>query len=111
MTYCSNQTSFFHFDLGAVIQNELKPGLKLTDLSWPSAIEDGVHAVEDATDVIFVLYIIGAATTGAALIAALVGVRAVWRYHVVACLMLSSVCHSRVLPEAHDLAKCRSLML
>lgn len=105
ISYCSNQTSFFHFDPAAVIQGELKPGVKLTDLSWPSAIQDGVHAVEDATDVMFVLYSTGATTTGVALIAALIGVRGVWRYSAITCVMLSSVCGPQVLPEAHDLAR------
>lgn len=100
VTYCSNETSFFHFDPAAVVQNELKPGVKLTDLKWPSAIQDGVHAVKDATSFMFLLYFIGAATTGVALIAALIAVRAVWRYSAIACLMLSSVCQSHVLLEA-----------
>lgn len=102
ITHCSNETSFFHFDPGAIIQNELKPGVNLTDLSWPSAIQDGVHAVEDATDVMFVLYFIGATTTGVALIAALVGLREVWRYSIITCLILSSVGHPQVLPEAQN---------
>ncbi|KAF6240948.1 hypothetical protein HO173_000741 [Letharia columbiana] len=97
ISYCSNQTSFFHFDPAAVIQGELKPGVKLTDLSWPSAIQDGVHAVEDATDVMFVLYSIGATTTGVALIAALVGVRGVWRYSAITCVMLSSLAFGSLL--------------
>ncbi|CAF9931631.1 hypothetical protein IMSHALPRED_008670 [Imshaugia aleurites] len=97
ITHCSNQTSFFHFDPGAVIQSELKPGVNLTDLSWPSAIEDGVHAVEGATDVMFVLYFIGAASTGAALTAALVGVRDVWRYSAITCLVLSSLAFGSLL--------------
>ena len=57
--------------------------------------------MEGATDVIFVLYFVGAATTGVALIAALVGVREVWRHSAIICLMLSSVSHS----EVHDLAE------
>ncbi|KAF6224820.1 hypothetical protein HO133_010014 [Letharia lupina] len=97
ISYCSNQTSFFHFDPAAVIQGELKPGVKLTDLSWPSAIQDGVHAVEDATDVMFVLYSTGATTTGVALIAALIGVRGVWRYSAITCVMLSSLAFGSLL--------------
>lgn len=104
ITHCSNETSFFHFDPGAIIQNELKPGINLTDLSWPSAIQDGVRAVEGATDLMFVLYFMGAATTGVALIAALVGVREVWRYSAVICFMLSSVSHQQVLRDVHGLA-------
>lgn len=97
ITHCSNETSFFHFDPGAIIQNELKPGINLTDLSWPSAIQDGVRAVEGATDLMFVLYFMGAATTGVALIAALVGVREVWRYSAVICFMLSSLAFGSLL--------------
>lgn len=52
----------------------------------------------------FVLYFMGAVTTGVALIAALVGVREVWRYSALTCLMLSSVSHPPVLPEVHGLA-------
>ena len=58
--------------------------------------------MEDATDVIFVLYFIGAITTGVALIAALVGLREVWRYSIITCLILSLVSHPQVLPEAQD---------
>lgn len=105
ITHCSNETSFFHFDPAAVIQNELKPGVNLADLSWPSAIQNGVHAVEGATDLIFVLYFIGAATTGVAFIATLIGVRAVWRYSAITCVMLSSVRYPLFFPEAHDWAE------
>ena len=105
ITFCSNQTSFFHFDPAAVIQNELKGGVKLTDLKWPSAIEDGVHAVKAATDLMFVLYFTGALTTGVGLIAALIGVREVWRYSAIMNLILSSVSDPKIFPEAHDSAK------
>lgn len=97
ITFCSNQTSFFSFDPGAVIQNELKPGVKLTDLDWPTTIENGVHAVKGATDVIFVLYLAGAVATGMALIGALVGVREVFRYSAMICSMLSSLAFGSLL--------------
>ena len=109
ITFCSNQTTFFSFDPGAVIQNELKPGVKLTDLNWPTAIENGVHAVKGATDVIFVLYLAGAIATGMALIAALVGVREVFRYSAMICSMLSSVRHPQVFHGLSHLAKLLQL--
>ena len=104
VTHCSNETSFFHFDPATVIQNELKPGVKLPDLSWPQAIQNGVHAMKGATDVMFILYFSAAVATGVALIGALVGVNAVWRYSAITCLIFSSVCYSQVFPEAYDLA-------
>ncbi|KAL8923129.1 MAG: hypothetical protein Q9208_004813 [Pyrenodesmia sp. 3 TL-2023] len=74
VTKCSNQTAMFHFDPSSVIQKELKPGIDLTDLKWPSAIKDAVHAVEMASKVMFVLYCIGVATIGLALLGAFLGV-------------------------------------
>ena len=105
VTFCSNQTSFFHFDPAAVIQNELKSGVKLTDLKWPSAIEDGVHAVKGAMDLVFILFFTAAITTGVALLAALVAVRTVGRYSAISSLITLSVCHPRVFAKAGDLAK------
>lgn len=74
VTRCSNHTAMFHFDPTAVIQKELKPGITLNDLHWPSAIKDAVHAVEIASKVMFVLYCIGVAATGLALLGAFFGV-------------------------------------
>lgn len=50
-----------------------------------------MHAVKAATDLMFVLYFTGALTTGVGLIAALIGVREVWRYSAIMNLILSSV--------------------
>ncbi|KAL8694492.1 MAG: hypothetical protein Q9224_003561 [Gallowayella concinna] len=74
VTRCSNQTAMFHFDPSTVIQKELKPGISLADLHWPSAIKDAVHAVELASKAMFVIYCIGAAATGLALVGAFLGV-------------------------------------
>lgn len=74
VTQCSNRTSLFHFDPTAIIESELRPGIKLSDLKWPAAIQDGVKAVNIASKAMFVLYCIGIAATGIAFIAALVGV-------------------------------------
>ncbi|KAI4116471.1 MAG: hypothetical protein LQ345_003122 [Seirophora villosa] len=70
VTRCSNHTAMFHFDPSSVIQKELKPGISLTDLRWPSAIKDAVRAVEIASKVMFVLYCVGVAATGLALVGA-----------------------------------------
>ncbi|KAI4138343.1 MAG: hypothetical protein L6R39_006835 [Caloplaca ligustica] len=74
VTRCSNHTAMFHFDPTSAIQKELKPGINLTDLHWPSAIKDAVHAVEIASKIMFVLYCIGVAATGLALLGAFLGV-------------------------------------
>ncbi|KAL8988891.1 MAG: hypothetical protein Q9177_002101 [Variospora cf. flavescens] len=70
VTRCSNHTAMFHFDPSSVIQKELKPGISLADLRWPSAIKDAVRAVKIASNVMFVLYCVGVAATGLALIGA-----------------------------------------
>jgi len=97
VTFCSNHTSFFHFDPAAVIQNELKPGLNISDLKWPSAIQDGIRAVELATKVMFVLYCVGAAAAGGALVGALLGVWASGRLSAVVNLMVALVCSPPIL--------------
>lgn len=63
----------FHFDPSAAIQKELKPGINLTDLEWPSAIKSAVRAVEIASKVMFVLYCISVGAVGLALIGAFWG--------------------------------------
>ncbi|KAL9607592.1 MAG: hypothetical protein Q9167_007508 [Letrouitia subvulpina] len=63
----------FHFDPSAAIQKELKPGINLTDLEWPSAIKRAVRAVEVASKAMFVIYCIGAGAVGVALIGAFWG--------------------------------------
>lgn len=74
ITQCSNRTALFHFDPTAAIEKELKPGISLADLRWPSTIKDAVHTVEVASKAMFVLYCVGAAATGLALIGAILGV-------------------------------------
>ena len=73
VTHCSNQTAFFHFDPSVVIQSELKPGLNLTDLKWPTAIQDGIRAIETASKVMFFLYSMGTAATGLAWLGCVIG--------------------------------------
>ena len=74
ITHCSNRTAFFHFDPTAIIENELAPGLNLSDLHWPSEIEDAIKTVEVASKVMFVFYVIGIIFAGFAFIGAVWGV-------------------------------------
>jgi hypothetical protein len=76
VTYCSNRTTFFHFDPTAIIQSELASGVNLTDLHWPSQIEDATKAVEVASKIMFIFYCIGIGFAGLALIGAAWGVLA-----------------------------------
>jgi len=73
VTSCSNHTSLFTFDPTSIIQSQLKPGINLTALKWPSEIEDAIVAVETASKVMFVLYCIGVGLAGLALIGGIVG--------------------------------------
>ncbi|MCJ1393061.1 hypothetical protein MMC18_005933 [Xylographa bjoerkii] len=73
VTSCSNHTAFFTFDPTAILQNELKPGTNLSELKWPSTIEDAIVAIETASKVMFVLYCIGVGFAGLAFIGAFVG--------------------------------------
>ena len=75
VTRCSNRTALFHFDPTAILQSELKSDVDLfADLHWPSAIEDGIRAVEVASNAMFVLYCIGVAFAGVAVLGSLCGV-------------------------------------
>lgn len=91
VTHCSNQTTFFHFDPTATLQRELKTGFNLTELKWPQAIEDVVTAVEMASNAMFVLYCIGIATAGAAILGSVVGLLAGGRLSALVNLMLAIV--------------------
>lgn len=91
VTHCSNETAMFHFNPASIIQSELKPGINLTDLKWPSAIQDGIRAIELASKVMFVIYCIGAATIGLALVGALLGLFLSGRLSAVVNIMVATV--------------------
>lgn len=59
---CSNRTAMFSFDPTAALNatlNETHTGITLSDLHWPSEIEDGIRALRYAVRAAFVLYCIG----------------------------------------------------
>jgi SUR7/PalI family len=63
------------FDISKQISGELEVGplhLNLSDIDWPSDIQDGLNKLNTALDATFVLYAIGIAAAGCAIIAALV---------------------------------------
>ena len=73
ITHCSNTTTFFHFDPTQIIQNELRPGLNLTDIHWPHEIEEAARAIEVTAKAMFVFYIIGVVFAGLAVLGAVIG--------------------------------------
>jgi hypothetical protein len=71
VTECSNQTAMYHFDLSKVLGEQLEVGplhLNLSDIDWPADIQKGLNALNVATDAMFVLYAIGIAAAGLAII-------------------------------------------
>jgi hypothetical protein len=63
-----------HFDITDEISKELQIGkynISLEDIGWPDAIQDGLNALNIATNATFVLYAIGIAAAGCAILAAL----------------------------------------
>ena len=91
VTSCSNHTAFFHFDPTSIIQKELKPGVNISDLQWPSAIQETIRVVELSSKAMFLFYCMGTVTAGFTLIGALIGLKASGRVYAVANVMVSSV--------------------
>lgn len=76
-TECSNTTLLFNFDPEKVLSEQLNStGLNVTlsDLGWPDALTDGIHALRIAFKVMFVFYIIAIIFTGLSVLGALIGV-------------------------------------
>ena len=70
-------TAMYHFDPTAEINKELKKSgldINITSLDWPDDIQDGLNALNAAMDGMFVLYCIGIAAAGLAILTALVAV-------------------------------------
>lgn len=78
VTACSNRTAMYNFDPRQMLQRELNESghgnINLTDLGWPDEVDDAIHALEVVSNAMFVLYCIGIAFAGLALISALVSI-------------------------------------
>jgi hypothetical protein len=64
-----------HFNISGQLSKELSIGkyhLNLSDIDWPSDIQDGLDALNAALDATFILYAIGIAAAGLAILASLV---------------------------------------
>lgn len=64
VTSCSNKTAFFSFNPTNTLQRELNnsghSNINLTQLNFPAAVEDGLHALRIAQKAAFILYCIAA---------------------------------------------------
>jgi len=72
VSHCSSPSALFHFDPTAVVSSELPSGVNLTDLQWPSEVEDAARAIKVASMVMVIFYIIGIVFAGLAVVGALV---------------------------------------
>ncbi|KAF4547597.1 SUR7/PalI-like protein 2 [Elsinoe fawcettii] len=77
-TWCSNRTANFEFDPREALQRNLNESgngnINVTDLNWPSQIDDGLralHAVQRAT---FIIYCVAIGLIALATIAAIVSI-------------------------------------
>jgi hypothetical protein len=60
-----------HFDISSQLSKELELGhlhLDLSTIGWPSSIQDGLNRLSTAIDAIFILYIVGTAAVGLAIL-------------------------------------------
>lgn len=73
-TYCSPRNSLFHFNITEVVQDALPSRINLSDLKWPDAVTDAQNTIRTASIATVVLYILGVAFSGLALLGALAGI-------------------------------------
>ncbi|TGO21026.1 hypothetical protein BPAE_0247g00040 [Botrytis paeoniae] len=74
---CTNQTALFHFEISSIISEQLSIGplhLNLSDIGWPSAIQDGLDTLSTAMNATFVFYCIGVAAAGLAILTSLAAI-------------------------------------
>ncbi|CZT03737.1 hypothetical protein WAI453_009018 [Rhynchosporium graminicola] len=75
VTNCSNRTAMYDFNLDNVLNQQLEVGLlkiNLSDINWPKDIQNGLDTLNVAFNAVFVLYAIGIAAAGLAILASLV---------------------------------------
>ncbi|TVY35960.1 hypothetical protein LOCC1_G007353 [Lachnellula occidentalis] len=74
ITTCSNETAMFHFNIEKHLNQQLEAGglhINLTDLDFPDDIQKGMNDLTTALNATFVLYCIGIAAAGLAILTAL----------------------------------------
>lgn len=69
VTGCSNRTALFHFEPSEALSRDLDPGVNLSGINWPDAIDDDFSVLEVTSKTMTVLYCIGTGATGVAVLA------------------------------------------
>ncbi|KAL2061609.1 hypothetical protein VTL71DRAFT_6986 [Oculimacula yallundae] len=75
VTSCSNRTAMYNFNLDAVLNQQLSVGplkINLSDINWPDDIQKGLNPLNVAFNAVFILYAIGIAAAGLAILTSLV---------------------------------------
>jgi len=74
ITECSAPTTKFWFDPGTILQSELKDGITLDYIHWPSKIDTGLHELKEITHVSLGILFAGIALEGVLLLCSLLGI-------------------------------------
>ncbi|KAG8631235.1 hypothetical protein KVT40_000375 [Elsinoe batatas] len=77
-TYCSNRTTNFQFDPREALQRNLNESgnsnINVSDLNWPSQIDDGLRALRAVQRATFIVYCVAIGLIALATIAAIVSI-------------------------------------
>ncbi|PNS18173.1 SUR7 family protein pun1 [Sphaceloma murrayae] len=77
-TYCSNRTAFFEWDPRDSLQRNLNESgnsnVNVSDLNWPSQIDDGIRALHTVQRATFVIYCVAIGLIALATIAAIISI-------------------------------------
>ena len=74
VTYCSKKSAGYWFNPTNVVSSELKHGVTLADVKWPSQIDDSLNYIRHGSKAYFVIYIIAIVLTGIFVITSLLGI-------------------------------------
>lgn len=77
VTHCSNSTGFSHFSPSETLQKQLNASgvdVSLSDLHWPSQIDDALNTLKLAFNIMFVLYCIAITAVGLGFLGSILGV-------------------------------------
>ncbi|CAM1511340.1 Fc.00g088530.m01.CDS01 [Cosmosporella sp. VM-42] len=75
-TNCTDSKPNYHFNLTEILNHELEVGpfsLNLADINWPDDIQDSIDTLNDALLGLFILYVLGVAFSGLAMLGCFIG--------------------------------------
>lgn len=97
VTYCSKRSAIFEFDPSRVLASDMNSGFNISDLTWPSTIDDDFKFLSATTKAVSTLYVIGATATGIKVLMELFLLTAGGgRPSMLAHLLLTVVCHLHI---------------